>query len=529
MTRGQEMTDKGPALGDIDSLGIDAAGEARMTPRPRWRLRVVWWVLPLALLVLVAAALLRWREPLGRWLVPDPPLTQQLEAAEAALRRGELSRSDGRGARELFQAMLAADPDHPGARRGLAAVREAALDRAALALDAGEREQAGEALQLAAALSAPLSRLQPLEARLRVAEARGQDLEQLLAEAQSLWQGGRDAEALAMYQQVLLSHPDNTLALSGRQQILGEWLRRAGDALARGDLVHAEAQVAEVQAYDSSHVALPAIQARLGEVRAERDRLWKQQLSEAQQAESAGDLRRAWRAYQALTRHGPVASDARLGRQRILQAQAQHVREAIEQQRWQEAQRGLRELRSWSPGFELIEGLQDQLTRAQPQEAPAAPGNTDRRAASPDAGALAEAAASAITAGRLLQPASASAWDALRALASTSPDDPRLATLWRQFEQAARTCYERHALGNRLTEAEACLDARALREPAAVIADARRRLALRWVALASERLGQNEPELAERALLNARRLDPRTPGIDATERRLETLLRSSRQ
>ncbi|HEX5756131.1 MAG TPA: hypothetical protein VFY12_07250 [Arenimonas sp.] len=524
MTRRKDIEDDGPALGAIDALAADGASDAAMAVVPRRRHRTWLWLLPLLLLALLAAALLRWREPLGRWLVPDPPLTQQLAQAEAALRRGELSRSDGRGARELFQAMLAADPDHPGARRGLAAVREAALDRAALALDAGEREQARDALQLATALSAPLTRLQPLEARLRVADASGQDLEQLLGEAQSLWQGGRDVEALAMYQQVLLSHPDNALALSGRQQILGEWLRQADEALERGDLTHAEARVAEVLAYDASHIGLPALQARLGEVRAEHERLWRQRLAEAQRAESAGELSRAWPAYQDLLRHGPVAADARAGRQRVLQAQAQHVRESIQQQRWQEALRGLRVLRGWSPGFEQIEILQAQLERARPKPAAASIASQDRPPVALDAGAVAQAAAAAITSGRLLQPPGDSAWDHLRELAGTSPDDPRLPALWRQFEQAARACYEQHALGNRLTDAESCLDARALREPSSALADARRRLALRWVALASERLGQNEPELAERALGNARRLDPRTPGLAATERRLQALL-----
>lgn len=529
MNDARERGGNEPRLGAVDVLDLIRSAPPPLRPLPRRR-RWPWLLLAVAgVLMATAAALVQWREPLGRLLVPDPPLAQQMAAAEAALRRGELSRRDGQGARELFQTVLAVDPDHPGARRGLAAVREAALALAGSALDRGDRARAREALDLAVALSAPAARLQPLEARMRVLDSAERDLEQWLAEAQQRWQGGRDGEALAIYRQVLQSHPDNSLALAGRQRILGDWLEQAMQALALGDLARAEARVAEVLAQDPAHVGLPPVQARIGEARAARERDWRQQYDAARQLEREGRWQEAWQAYQRLLRAEGVAAEARAGLGRLQQTLAQQAQQHIGDGRWREAESALQQLRRWSPSFPHLDSLQAQLARARgavsadPAAAPAATAPTTSRlpATLP---VLLQAAAQAIDAGQLLQPPGASAWDRLRQIAAAAPDDPALARLWRRFERAARDCFERHALGNRLSEAESCLDARALREPPQALADARRRLALRWIALASERIGQNEPELAERALGNARRLDPSAPGLEEMERRLQQVL-----
>ena len=85
-------------------------------------------------LVLAVLSVIVFRVQIGERLVPDSRMNRQLELAQRALRRGELTRADGRGARELFEAALAIDPDQSAARDGLQQVRDAAIARAELSL-----------------------------------------------------------------------------------------------------------------------------------------------------------------------------------------------------------------------------------------------------------------------------------------------------------------------------------------------------------------------------------------------------------
>src|SRR4249920_651901 len=116
-----------------------------------------------SLVVLLLLALVVFRGPISRGLIPDPRMNQQLELAQAALKRGELSRADGRGARELFEAALAIDPDQIAARDGLQQVRDAAIARADLSLRKHRLWSARQDLALAKDLAAPAITLQPLQ------------------------------------------------------------------------------------------------------------------------------------------------------------------------------------------------------------------------------------------------------------------------------------------------------------------------------------------------------------------------------
>src|SRR4249919_2104551 len=136
-----------------------------------------------ALLLLVLALLNTWRVPISEKLLPDPRLNRNLELGQLALARGELSRADGRGAKERFESVLAIDPDQMQAREGLLAVRRAALARAEASLRQHRLEQAREALALADALSAPEVQLQPLRVRLQQFEEASVDVPALLARA----------------------------------------------------------------------------------------------------------------------------------------------------------------------------------------------------------------------------------------------------------------------------------------------------------------------------------------------------------
>src|SRR5690606_38167833 len=95
-----------------------------------WATAHVRGVLAAVIAGLGVAAVWWRREPLseGRW--PDTRVQRLRDEAALALQTGALTRADGGGARELYEAAVALDPDRPDTRAGLAKVGQAALARA---------------------------------------------------------------------------------------------------------------------------------------------------------------------------------------------------------------------------------------------------------------------------------------------------------------------------------------------------------------------------------------------------------------
>jgi hypothetical protein len=89
----------------------------------------------------------------------------------------------------------------------------------------------------------------------------------------------------------------------------------------------------------------------------------------------------------------------------------------------------------------------------------------------------------------------------------------------------ARECFERELRGNNLGRADACLDAwQVLAGGGGAVAQARQRLAGRWLAFGDERLAAGELARARSALAAARANDPNAPGLDAFAQRLQAAL-----
>ena len=88
---------------------------------------------------------------------------------------------------------------------------------------------------------------------------------------------------------------------------------------------------------------------------------------------------------------------------------------------------------------------------------------------------------------------------------------------------AARTCFDRSLSANSLGRAADCLEARdLLGDDATGVAQARRRLAQRWLAIGDERLAGGQLANAQAALATARAIDPSAPGLTEFEQRLRT-------
>ncbi|RPE75441.1 hypothetical protein EDC50_2886 [Vulcaniibacterium tengchongense] len=456
----------------------------------------------LALLLILVLA----RQPLSDWLWPETRLQQLREAAEQALREGRLSAPDGRGARELFEAALALDPDRGEARVGLTRVGRAALAQAEHALAARRYPEAHRMLQLARELALPRAETEAFAQRLRAREAAEAGIDRLLARAAAARRAGRldgtaDA-ALPLYQRVLELRPDQVQALEGREDTLADLLQQAQARLDRGDLDVAAAQIRRAQAADPAHIGLPDALAALAQAVERARRRADADLRRGRLAAAAG----GYRAVLAAAADDPAAQR---GLQRVAQAYAERSRRAAADFRFDEAEAALREARAVAVEAPGIAEAEQRLRRAR-----AAAHRLDPRL--PPAEADAAAAR-----GDLLSPPGDSAFDKLRAAQALAPNDARVAAARARLRPAARACFERELRGNRLARAGACLDAwSALEGDAALLRAARQRLAQRWVAVGDERLGAGEIEAAQAALRAARALYPDEPGLPGLAARL---------
>ena len=504
-----------PSLGDLDALRFAsrASVRARSPARdPRWR----WWLL--AGIALLAALLLLFRGPLAERLWPQTRAQKLIGEGAAALAAGRLTAADGSGARERYEAAIAIDPDRPEGREGLARVAAAALAQAREATAQGRFADAHVALRVARELSVPRGDADAVAATLRERESAHAGIEGLVARAEAARSAGNldgDADAaLPLYARVLALQPRHQAALRGREDALGALLDDARERLRAGDVATATRAIATAMRYDPGHVDLPDTQARLTE---ELDALRRRADADL----ARGRIDAAVTTWQMLLQRDAGDADAKAGLQRAAEAHAARARRLAEDFLFDEAAASLREAVALAPDNEAVRaaGIQvERSRRASRRPGIAMPaGERNRRVA-----ALLEQAEAAEARGDLLAPPGDSAYDKLRAAQSLAPGDPAVQRAVARLLPAARRCFERGLSDNDLGRARGCLDARGmLGEDDAGLAQARRKLAARWLAIGDERLAAGQLDAARAALESARQVDARTPGIVAFRERLQ--------
>jgi hypothetical protein len=511
------------------SLGCAGGGD-RLVQRPVARRSGIsrprhwpWWLGGAAVAALLVVAL--FREPIADHFWPETR-AQTLQAAAAdALARNHLSADDGSGARQLYEAALAIDPDRAEARTGLARVAAAALVQSVAALSRNDFEAAHRNLRLARALSVPEAHAETVAETLRRREAAHAGVDQLLARAEAAHAAGRlegDAgAALPLYQRVLALQPDRLDALRGREDALTDLLEQARHALRQGDLGAAAARIDIARAYDPGHVDLPDTQARLTEeTEAVRRR--------AEVALRRGRLPQATAAWRSLLALDAGDADATRGLVQVAAAHAARAERLAADFDFAAAEVELEAARGLAPNAAEVRDATRQLARSRQSRA--------RLAATAPSGdravrvrSLLQEAAAAEERGDLLTPPGDSAFDKLRAARALAPDDAGVRAAAARLLPAARACFDRELRGNNLARARACLDARSsLSEDDAALRDARRRLAQRWLAVGDERLAAGELQSAGAALAAARNNDPALPGIPEFAERLRTATASGR-
>jgi len=482
----------------------------RLRPWQRWAAGFA-----LVLLALVIA----WRRPLSDRLWPEARAQALRDQAAVALAHGRLTAADGSGARELYEAALAIDPDRNDARIGLMRVAEAALAQARTATRVDDYAQAHQALQLAQALSVPRVQSDAVAAQLRQREAAHAGIGRLLAQAAAARAAhrldGSDDAALPLYQRVLALEPDRVEALEGREDALSDLLQQARRALQQDDIATAARLVAAARAYDPGHAELPDAQARLATA-------IDQAHARAERQARHGQLDKAAGRYRVLLQVDPADAIAQRGLERIAQAWSRRAARLAADFRFGDAEAALARARVLAPDSPALREAERAIAHARQSQgrlhSPLSRAQRDRRVRT----LLAQAEAAQVR-GDLLTPPGDSAFDKLRAARALSPDDPAVRRAGARLLPVARACFERELRANSLARARACLDAQVAMEGDSVAAaHARRRLAQRWLAIGEERLRAGALRPAQEALASARAVDATAPGLEDFASRLAT-------
>ncbi|MCL1634500.1 hypothetical protein M2650_07625 [Luteimonas sp. SX5] len=512
-----------PRLGWLEGLRFRDPSQA-YEPRERKKSRIGWWALAVA--IALAAGVLSFRQTLADWLWPETRAQVLRERAAAALAVGHLTApEDGSGARELYEAALALDPDRNEAREGLMRVADAAMQQAREAIAQNRYADAHEALQLARALSAPRAKSDAVAVLMRKQEAEHAGIDGLLARAAAAREAGKLDEgpdsALPLYQRVLALQPARTEALEAREDTLADLLQQAKAAMDGGRLADAAKIVGRVAEYDAGHVALP-------EARAQLARAVERQRQRADRDLRGGRLEAAMAGYRKLLDIDAEDGAALAGIERVGNAYAQRAEQRAADFRFAEAQADLRAASGISPGSAAVRDAARHVERIRKAQSRVAPTMPPRERAGKVSALLAESDRAAAR-GDWLTPPGDSAYDKLRAAQALAPNDAAVKRAAARALPSVRRCYEDELRGNSLKRAQACLDAwQQLAPNDRATGAARSRLAQRWIAVGNERLGAGEVAFAEQALASARALDAGAPGLDEFATRVKTAAGSGR-
>lgn len=252
------------------------------------------WPLVVAL-VLVAGvlALLGFNQDRLRGMVPRTQLNDVLTRAEAALREGHLESSDGQGARELFQAARALEPDNERARDGLHQVGMAELSQADMAFREGRLDEAERTLANARDVLGGGSDVDRLAGEIRRARNSAVSPGGLIDQAQQALAAGKlagDDGAAALYERVLAADPNNTVAAHGLDKVGAALAAKARSAFAAGDAATARATVDQIAALLPNYGDLPELRAMLEQHQKQQDDALAAALARGQEALRAGRI-----------------------------------------------------------------------------------------------------------------------------------------------------------------------------------------------------------------------------------------------
>ncbi|MBS0212178.1 MAG: hypothetical protein JSR26_03225 [Proteobacteria bacterium] len=508
---------------DADPSAWATAMRPARTRQASSRRSRAWWIVFVSLLVLAAAgfALVHWRSAIGARLVPVPQQNQLVLQAQAALRAGRLTSPDGRGARELFEAAMARNPDDLGVREGLTHVASAAAARAQSEADAGKLDLARRDLALARDLSAPVAAIARVEDALRRKAGSETQIAALLDQADAAAQGGHlddgDASALALYQQAVALAPDNALVLDRRAALLSRMLGDTRGQIAQGRIDDAQKVIDRVAAVDPGHLDLPDARARLADALQRRRQRQSRQMDRADADMRAGRIDAAAAIWKQTLEATPDDPRAHAGLRAAAEAWVREANRETADFQFPQAAAALEKARELAPDLPSVRVASQRMRMARLQRSGLMRGRHDKARIAD----LLAAADNAMARGELVEPPGDSAFDKLHEAAAIAPGDPRVVAANHRFVTSILACYQRAMTDNHLVHASDCLDALISVQPGyATLPSLRSELAKRWLGYADERLGAGEIDNARKAVDAAHRLTPRDPAVAAMDRRV---------
>jgi len=535
----QDTRRREPALtADADEPALGEMNAALDAPSPRSRKRGSVetptshskpWVWVVALLVALILLGYSQREVL-RDMLPQSRNEALLEQAEEALRAQRLVGKQPAGARELFQAVLALDPDNTRAHIGLAAVASGLLDQAREAIAKDEVDVARQLLMLARDADAPAREIEPLETAIRDLAQSDDRLAELVQRAQAALAAGRidvgDDSALALYTQALQIEPGSSVAQVGRREAHGLMLERTRGLIESKNFAAAGALIEQVASADPGHLGLPEARGRLAQAQQALTAdtvLWLQQAEalrkQGRLTAPAGNSARD--RYRAVLEREPANDAAKLGLRQIAAALVQQANRLMADYEFERATNLLDEAAATDSTIPDLRAARTRLRDLQQSRGGLASGVlTEAQQASVTASLT--AAAQARAEGNLMYPPGESAWDLYRRVLSLDPNNAAAKQGMAELPAATRQLFEQALGSSRLSAARGYLEGLQTLAPSDVaLPDMRRRLAAALVGYATERLGAGEVDRARGALDQAQEVDPNNPDIARLRARID--------
>jgi serine/threonine-protein kinase PpkA len=517
-----------PTLGRIDDL-LRAPESRRRARVQRTGRGTLWLGLVLLALGLVAGGAWHYQDEL-RGLLPATRMNELLAQADQALIENRLTRPDGQGARELYGAALALDPDSQAARQGLQRVGARLLDAARAALASNDLSAARAALAKARELSVPAGDADAVQQAIDARATQDVELGSLIERGQAAREAGRldqgDDSAVALYRRALAAAPGNALATAGLRDTLTAMLERARALAVAGEYDAAGVQIEAVAAIDPAHLGLPEARGHLAQARGQQQAALDAQLAVADDLFERGKWMapasgNAHQVYRAVLDADPANARARQGLRRLsegLVAQAQRQMADFEFERARGLLDQAERVDADSPGLGAARARLREVERKHSESIP----DPNAAATQQRVAQLLGEAGRAAEAGNLLAPPGDSAYDKYRAVRALDPDNAQAQAGLAALPALARRRFDEALGANRLATAHGAVEALATLAPTdAALPDMRRRLARSLLGQATERLGAGEIKRAQQIFDQARELDPTNPDLPALQARLE--------
>ncbi len=522
-----------PSMGRLDQILaatddhiMRASRVSQRAPTRRRRITGIRIALVVLVVAIGAGGFMLWKHQ--DWLrafLPNTELNDTLVRAQKALDGGNLDGNQGSSASELFQSARTLDQDNDIARRGIRAVGEKLLARAR---DALKRNDPGLARQSAATARELLgggSAVEDIEKMIATLDARGTQVDALLAQAQAALDAGHllgDDGAVAIYQRAMLSDTGSSLARAGIKRSVDQLAAQAQTAIDAGDLSAASSRIEDIARILPAYPELPELRMRLSN---QRETVIHNINRDLQRAEAqlragriSGDADSAQALYESVLERDSKNAQAKAGLRRVAQALLAQASAAVKSGNPGAAERLLKQTEALAADLPDLHAVRIDLRELRERLAIAAERPAATSADLERLRKLIAEADQAAAAGRLISPPGNSAYDKYRAALAIDGDNRAAQDGLNKIPELARDLFNKELSTGGLNRAFGMLEVVRQTAPSdPSLLTMSERLANAYLDLAETSIGEKQTAAAQRALETARKLSPANPRLTTVE------------